>query len=103
LKKLFPPSMIVSPASSSAASDWTVLSVGPPDGTITHTARGFWSFATSSSRLFAGGGALLREAGDDIGASVIDHARVAALHQTADHVPAHPAQADHPDLHRCRS
>jgi hypothetical protein len=41
--------MIVSPSSSTSASEAIVLSVMSPAGTMTHAARGFSSFATNSS------------------------------------------------------
>jgi hypothetical protein len=44
-------------------------------------------------------GPLAGEPGDGIGADVVDHALVAVPHQPANHVRAHPAEADHPELH----
>ena len=44
-----PPSITMSPCSSSSPSFITVCSVGSPAGTITHTARGASSFPTTSS------------------------------------------------------
>ncbi len=31
---------------------------------------------------------------------VLDHCRISGAQQPADHVPAHPAEPDHPELHR---
>ena len=36
---------------------------------------------------------------DGVGADVVDHAGVAVAHQAAHDVRAHPAQADHAELH----
>ena len=44
-----PPSMMMSPASSTSPSEATVARVGSPDGTITQTTRGVRSAATSAS------------------------------------------------------
>jgi hypothetical protein len=44
-----PPSMTTSPAASRSVSSATVVSVGSPDGTITHTTRGVSSAATRSA------------------------------------------------------
>ena len=49
------------------------------------------------------GRALFRQRVHRGGGAVEDHAFVAALHQAADHVGAHAAQADHSELHRCSS
>ncbi len=92
--------MIASPASSFAASSVTVDSVISPAGTITQAARGASSLATKSSSESAPVGALGGERGDRVGVDVVDDALVAVAHQPADDVRAHPAEADHAELHR---
>src|SRR3954468_11715832 len=49
VQRVLPPSITVSPASSSSPSFSTVCSVGSPAGTMIHTIRGFSSFSTISS------------------------------------------------------
>ena len=92
--------MIVSPGSSTSASAAIVLSVISPAGTITQTVRGFSSFADEvlerRPRRRAVGGERLHR----VRADVVADAAVAVAHQPPDDARAHPAEPDHPELHR---
>ena len=70
-----------------------------PAGTITHTARGFSSFATNSSSEVAPSAPSASSAFTASGRDVVADAAVAVLHQTPDDSGAHPAEADHSELH----
>ena len=73
-------------------------SVMSPAGTISHTARGFASFATKSAsdaHRSAPSSSSAVTASVDVGHDAL----VAVAQQPADHVGAHPAEADHSELH----
>ena len=91
--------MMTSPASISFASVSMVASVILPAGSITQAVRGFSSLATKSSSESRARRAFGRERCDRFRILVVDHRRVAVLHQPADDIAAHPAQADHAELH----
>ena len=99
-KLVLPPSMIVSPGSRCSSSSAICASVASPAGTMTQTARGFASAATSSAIENDGLRAL---AGDLLGLlrrPVVDDDLVPVADEPADHVGAHPAETDEPDAHR---
>ena len=77
----------------------TVVSVISPAGTITQARRGASSLATKSSSEVAPVAPSASSADDRVGADVVDDARVPVAHQAAHDVGAHPAEADHAELH----
>ena len=99
-KFVLPPSTIVSPGSRCSSSSSIWASVASPAGTMTQTARGFSSFATSSAMEKDGVGALAGDLGRLLRRPVVDDDLVAVAEQPADHVGAHPAEADEADAHR---
>ena len=68
-------------------------------GTISQTARGFASFFTKSASDDAPTAFSFASSCDRLRRHVEDHALVAAPDQPPHHVRAHPAQADHSELH----
>ena len=87
--------MMVSPASNCSASAFTVFSVASPAGTITQAARGLVSLDTKSSSDFDPVAPSLAKSATVCGAEVGDNALMAAPHQAAHHVAAHPAKPYH--------
>ena len=94
--------MMQSPACIRPASVWTVCSVIAPAGSITQAARGTSSLETRSSRLDAPIAPASTSAGDGRRVLVEHHGRVPVPQKAPDDVAAHPAEADHAELH-CRS
>ena len=70
-----------------------------PAGTMTQTTRGALSRPQRSARSFAALGAHRDVRLHRVGAPVEHHHLVPALQQALHHVAAHPAQADHGELH----
>ena len=68
-------------------------------GTISQTARGLASFLTKSASEAAPTAFSFDQLRHRLRRHVEDHAFVAALQQAAHHVRAHPAEADHSELH----
>ena len=68
-------------------------------GTISQTARGLSSFFTKSASEGGPRRFLLDQFLDRVGRPVEDHAVMASLEKPPHHVGAHPAQADHSELH----
>ena len=92
--------MIVSPALEARRElARRVDSVISPAGTMIHARRGTSSLATKSSSELAPVAPSRDERRDRVGADVVDDARVAVAHQPAHDVRAHPAEADHAELH----
>src|SRR5881394_1903254 len=83
VQRELPPSTIVSPRSRSLARASTVFCVGSPAGTMIHTIRG-------ADLLGALDGLLVEVERDDLVVRVAPDA--------VDHVAAHAAQSDEPDL-----
>ena len=99
--QLLPPSMIVSPASSSAGQALD----GRADERGRHHDPHVAGRAHPGDELLERPGAvraLALELGDRVGAHVVGDAFVPARHQPADHVGAHPSEADHAELHCAR-
>ena len=90
--------MMMSSGLQQLASASTVASVISPAGSITQTVRGFSSLPTNSSSAPARR-ALAGERRDRLRVPVVDDAVMARAHQPADDVAAHPAEADHAELH----
>ena len=91
--------MIASPALRSAPSAPTVVSVISPAGTMIHARRGTSSLRDEVLERARARRSLGVERRDGVGADVVDDAGVAVAHQPAHDVRAHPAQADHAELH----
>ena len=91
--------MIVSPGSRCSSSSAIWASVASPAGTMTQTARGFSSAATSSSIENDGDRALAGDLRGLLRRPVVDDDLVAVADEAADHVGPHPAEADEPDAH----
>ena len=68
-------------------------------GTISQTARGFSNFLTRSASEEDPVARLLGHLIDRVGRHVEDDAIVAALQEAPHHIGAHPAEADHSELH----
>ena len=98
-QKVLPPSMMTSPGSISFASASMVASVILPAGSITQAVRGFSSLLDEILQRLGAGRAVGGERGDRFGILVVNDRRVSVLHQPADDVAAHPAEADHAELH----
>ena len=64
-----------------------------PDG------AGRFEMADKIAEIVARGGTLAGEAVHRVGALVVDDAVVSGAHQPPHDVAAHPAEADHPELH----
>ena len=91
--------MIVSPRSSSGTSEAIVESTNAA-GTMIQTWRGGVRVSTNaSSGGRAGHPGLAGERVDRRRVDVVADALVAGQFQAADHVGAHPAEADHAELH----
>ena len=68
-------------------------------GTMSQMARGFGKLLDEVGKRGRAGGFLLGEFFDGLGEHVEDDAFVATSDQAAHHVGAHPAEADHSELH----
>src|SRR5262245_17431674 len=88
----------MSPFSSEGRRSAMVLSTTAA-GTMSHTARGLSSFFTKSASE-VDPIALSCTSSCTVLGHVEDHALVPTLDETAHHVRAHPAEADHSELHR---
>src|ERR1700740_2534670 len=105
LKYELPPSMIASPACKCWASFCTVCSVGPPAGTMIHTApRGFSPADQASSDCepnppFAPPPPPPRQCLHRIGAEIGNNQRMSAAHEPPRHIRSHAAQPHHSQLH----
>src|SRR5881396_3656708 len=92
--------MSVSPGLSRLARSITTCSVAAPAGTITHARRRELRHEVVERR--GADRALARELLDNLRVPRPRDDLVAAPHEPPRHVPAHPAQAHHPDLHDVR-
>ncbi len=93
--------MIVSPTASSGPSRSTVPRTNAA-GTMIHTWRGVASLATRSGERGRTAEPFALQRGDGAAVDVVDDTVVARLLQAADHIGAHPSQADHCQLHPVR-
>src|SRR3954464_6379178 len=116
VQRELPPSMIVSPSSSSSNSSWIDCWVGAPDGIISQTWRGFSSFQTragsdsapppprfnpSSLGSPAAARAELHRLLDRLGRHVpADDLVVRVAQDAMDHVAAHLPEPYEADLHQ---
>ena len=89
----------MSPGASRSPSAAIASSVAAPCGSITQTARGAASAATTPARSAAPRRAIGRHGGDGGRVAVPHHAAMAGAHQATRDVGAHPAEADDADLH----
>jgi len=78
----------------------TVDSVGSPDGTITHTARGVVSPSINASSVDTPLAPAASARATAFGAAVVGDDGVAAANEPRHHVEAHSAQSNETDLHR---
>ena len=90
--------MTMSPADSSGTSDASALSTTPA-GTIRQMTRGARQCLHELFERLRGGGAIFRQGRDRFSGAIVGDHLVSAPHEPARHVRAHPAEADHPDLH----
>ena len=91
---------MTSPFDNPGVSAEIVSSTGLPAGTMIHTTRGAVSFDTTSAGAVAPSAPRLDVFLNGRGRSIEYNHAVAASHQPLRHVAAHPAEADHCELHR---
>ena len=84
-----PPSITTSPGCSRPANSVTTPSVGSPDGTMTHTTWRVEPLGQLGERRHLGG----------VAERVVPHHLVTGVPDAGRHVPAHLAEAHHPDPH----
>ena len=95
-----PPSIRMSSGSIRPDSSTIVSWVISPAGSITQTARGVSSLRTNSARSPLRRRLRRPVATHRVGAFIVDDAAMAVPHQPPHDIAAHPAQTDHPKLHR---